>query len=64
MGKLLFLVGLALTVVGGLVMVGVPFGKFPGDFVFRRNSFTLYLPIGTSVVVSALLTLIFMFLRR
>ena len=64
MGKLLFLIGLVFTVVGCLVMLGVPFGKFPGDFVFRRNGFTLYLPIGTSVVVSVLLTLVFTFLRR
>jgi hypothetical protein len=64
MGKLLVLVGLAITAVGLLVMLGVPFGRLPGDVVIRRGSFTLYVPIVTSVAVSLLLTVLILFLRR
>ncbi len=64
MGKLLVLLGLGITAVGLLVMLGVPFGRLPGDVVVRRGSFTLYFPIVTSIVVSILLTLVLMFLRR
>ncbi len=64
MGKLLVLVGLGIAAIGLLVMLGVPFGRLPGDVVVRRGSFTFYFPIVTSIVVSILLTLVLMFLRR
>ncbi len=64
MGKLLVLVGLAIAGLGVLVMLGLPFGRLPGDVVVRRGSFTLYVPIATSILVSVLLTLVLMLLRR
>ncbi len=64
MGKLLILVGLAIAGLGVLVMLGVPFGRLPGDVVVRRGSFTFYFPIVTSIVISVLLTLVLMLLRR
>jgi hypothetical protein len=64
MGKLLIVVGLAITALGLLISIGVPFGRLPGDFVVRRGSFTFYFPLVTSVVLSVLLTLIFTWLRR
>jgi hypothetical protein len=63
-GKLLIVLGLAIAFVGLLVTLGVPFGRLPGDVVVRRGSFTFYLPIATSIVVSLLLTLLFALLRR
>jgi hypothetical protein len=64
MGKLLVLVGLVITGLGLLVMLGLPFGRLPGDVVIRRGSFTFYVPIVTSVLLSVLLTLVLMLLRR
>ena len=64
MGKLLVLAGLVITALGLLVMLGVPFGRLPGDVVLRRGSFTLYFPIVTSIVISVLLTLVLMLVRR
>jgi len=63
-GKVLVLVGLAVAAVGLLVTAGVPLGRLPGDVVVRRGSFTFYFPIATSIVLSLLLTLVFVFLRR
>ncbi len=63
-GKLLVLLGLAIAGLGVLVMLGLPFGRLPGDVVVRRGSFTLYFPIATSILVSVLLTLVLMLLRR
>ncbi len=63
-GKLLVLVGLSITVLGLLVMLGLPFGRLPGDVVIRRGSFTFYLPVVTSIVISVLLTLVLLLLRR
>jgi hypothetical protein len=64
MGKLLVLVGLVITGLGLLVMLGLPFGWLPGDVVIRRGSFTFCFPIVTSVLLSVLLTLVLMLLRR
>ena len=64
MGKLLVLVGLVITAVGLLVMIGLPFGRLPGDVVVHRGSFTFYFPIVTSIVLSLLLTLVLLLLRR
>ena len=40
MGRLLVLLGLAIAGVGLLVMLGVPFGRLPGDIYVRRGSVT------------------------
>jgi hypothetical protein len=45
-------------------MLGVPFGRLPGDFAVKRGNFAFYFPLTTSIILSILLTLIFAFLRR
>lgn len=64
MGQVLVVVGVLIATVGGLVWLGVPIGRLPGDIVIRREGFTLYLPITTSILVSLALTGIAMLLRR
>jgi hypothetical protein len=64
MGRLLVVVGLAIAGIGLLMLVGIPFGRLPGDLVYRRGTFTAYVPIGTSIALSVLLTLLFVLLRR
>jgi hypothetical protein len=63
-GKLLLIVGLVISGIGVLVMLGVPFGRLPGDFAVKRGNFAFYFPLTTSIILSILLTLIFAFLRR
>ena len=64
MGKTLVFVGLGIAALGLLMMVGVPFGRLPGDIQMRRGNFSFYFPLGTSIVLSILLTLLFAFFRR
>ncbi len=64
MGKLLVIAGLVIAAIGLVVMSGFPLGRLPGDFVVRRGSFTFYFPVVTCVVLSVLLTLVMMLLRR
>jgi hypothetical protein len=64
LGRLLIVLGLVIAGIGVLVAVGLPLGRLPGDLVVRRGSFTFYLPIATSIVVSVVLTLLFAWLRR
>ena len=50
--------------VGLLMMMGVPFGRLPGDVVVRRGSLSFYVPIVTCIVLSVLLTIVLSLLRR
>ena len=64
MGKTLVLIGLAITALGLVVMLGVPIFRLPGDFVIKRGNFSFYFPLATSIAVSILLTLLFALFRR
>jgi hypothetical protein len=64
MGKTLVLVGLGIAALGALVLLGVPFGRLPGDVYIRRGNFSVYVPIATSIVLSLLLTLLLALFRR
>jgi len=64
MAKTLVLVGLSIAAIGFLMMLGLPFGRLPGDIAIRRGNFGFYFPIVTSIVVSLLLTLLFALFRR
>jgi predicted MFS family arabinose efflux permease len=64
LGKLLVVIGVVITGIGLLVMIGVPFGRLPGDVTVKRGNFTFYFPLATSIVASILLTLLLSLLRR
>ena len=56
MARLFILGGVGLVAVGVLLKMGVPLGRLPGDLIVRRGSFTLYVPLATSIVASLVLT--------
>ena len=64
MGRLLIVVGLVIAGAGLLIVFGVPLGRLPGDVVIRRGNATFYFPLGTSILVSVILTVLFAILRR
>jgi hypothetical protein len=67
LGRFLVVVGIVLVVVGGLAMAGIrlPFGRLPGDIAITGDHGGLYIPLGTMLLVSIVLTLLFnLFLRR
>ena len=64
MGRVLILVGLAIAAIGVLVSVGLPLGRLPGDIAVKRDNFSFYFPITTSIILSIILTLIFNLFRR
>ena len=59
-GLLLVAVGLFLTFGGKLNFVG----KLPGDIRIERDNFSFFFPLGTCLLVSLLLSLIFWIFRR
>ena len=52
-GIVLAVIGLALTVAGGIPFVG----RLPGDVRLGGDRWTVYIPIGTSIMLSIVLTL-------
>ena len=61
LGRTLILFGVLLIVVGGLILLAgrLPgIGRLPGDILVRRGSFTFYMPLATSLIVSLLLALL------
>jgi len=62
--RTLVLVGLAIAAIGGLMMLGLPLGRLPGDIVIQRERGSFYFPIVTCIVLSVLLTLVLSLFRR
>ncbi|MDD3904916.1 MAG: DUF2905 domain-containing protein [Candidatus Omnitrophica bacterium] len=66
-GKMLILFGLLLVVLGVIFTLGgkLPwFGRLPGDIYIHKRNFTLFFPITTSVIISVILSIILILLRR
>jgi Protein of unknown function (DUF2905) len=63
-GPIVVVVGLAVAAVGALMWLGVPLGQLPGDISIEREGFRLYVPITTSLLVSAAFMLVSWLLRR
>ena len=66
-GKLLIFLGLTLAAAGLLLTFAgkIPLiGKLPGDLRIERENFTFYFPLGTCLLLSLLLSLIFWLFRR
>ncbi|WP_174703891.1 DUF2905 domain-containing protein [Alkalicoccus saliphilus] len=65
--KLLITTGAVLIIAGVLWQVGGRFfslGRLPGDIVIERGGSTFYFPVMTSIIISIVLSLIFMLIRR
>ncbi|HVP13883.1 MAG TPA: DUF2905 domain-containing protein [Phycisphaerae bacterium] len=68
-GKVLIGIGLAIAVIGGLLVAAdrIPglggavswLGKLPGDLSYKRDNVSFYFPIATSIVLSIVLSLLF-----
>jgi hypothetical protein len=61
LGKALIVLGVAIAAVGALLLMAprVPIlGRLPGDILVHRKNFTFYFPLATSLIVSAVASLI------
>jgi hypothetical protein len=69
LGKLLIGIGAVIGVVGALLLLAdrIPgfsnlfgwVGKLPGDISVKRENFSFYFPLGTSLLLSIILSLLF-----
>ena len=66
MSRFVIVLGLVLLAAGLLwpVLQKAGLGRLPGDIVIERENFRLYLPLGTSLLISAVLSLVLWWLNR
>ncbi len=59
--KMIIILGIVLVVIGLLLLFAqkIPFlGKLPGDILIRKEHFTFYFPLATSIILSIVISLI------
>jgi len=67
MGLILIVAGIVLVLIGLVIFYfdEIPFlGKLPGDFLIKKENFTFYFPLASSIIISIILTLVFYFIRN
>jgi len=67
LGKVLVFFGVVLIIVGILFTLApkIPWiGRLPGDICIKKENFTFYFPLGTCILLSILLSLIFILIGR
>ena len=66
MGKTLIIIGLVFVVVGIIVQF-LPQGnlpRLPGDIYIKKENFSFYFPLGWSVLISVVISLVFWLLGK
>ncbi len=62
LARIFIFLGIAFLVIGGLIYLlgrfNLMLGRLPGDFRIQNGNLTIYLPCGTSILLSILLTVI------
>ncbi len=67
LARMLLVFGVVLALLGGLLLLAgkIPFlGRLPGDIIIRRENWSFYFPLTTSILLSILLTLLFSLVGR
>jgi len=67
LGRLLIILGVVLALVGVALTLGprIPWlGRLPGDFSFGGPNWRVYIPLGTSILISVVLTILLALFRR
>ncbi|HEY0784278.1 MAG TPA: DUF2905 domain-containing protein [Acidobacteriaceae bacterium] len=68
LARVLMTVG-GLLILGGVMVwvaarMGLPLGRLPGDLSWRGRNATVFFPLGTSLLVSVVLSLLFWVIGR
>ena len=65
MGRTILFLGLTLALIGGLLMLAEKYDvKDPLDFRFAGENWTFYFPLGTSIIVSIVLSLLIYLFKK
>ncbi|MFW6134902.1 MAG: DUF2905 domain-containing protein [Elusimicrobiota bacterium] len=60
--RIFIVIGIILIIIGILVNFGL--GRLPGDIYIKKDNFAFYFPIVSAVIVSIVISLIFLIIKR
>lgn len=67
-GKMLLGLGLLLIVIGAVLMIaarfGLPLGRLPGDITYWGKNVSVFFPLGSSILISAVLSILIYLISR
>jgi hypothetical protein len=65
-GKILLLAALTLAVLGAVLLIAgkLGLGRLPGDILFERDGITVFIPLGSMLLLSVLGSLVLYLIRR
>ena len=65
-GRAIIALGIVIVVAGAILEFApaLRLGRLPGDFTFGNQNFRVFIPLGTSVLLSILLTVILALMNR
>jgi len=62
-GKSIIFIGIVIIIIGVILLFSdrLPFnlGKLPGDISYKKENFSFYFPITTSIIISIVLSFLF-----
>lgn len=68
LGKMLLGLGFLLAVLGAILLIasrfGWPLGRLPGDFAWRGKNVSVFFPLGTSILISVVISLLLYLVSR
>jgi hypothetical protein len=68
LGKALIGIGLLLALIGSVLLLagraGLPLGRLPGDIAYRGKNVSVFVPLGTSILISIVLSAILYLISR
>jgi hypothetical protein len=68
LGRLLIYAGVFIVILGACVLLaeklGLPLGRLPGDFAWRGKRSSVYFPLATCLLLSAILSFLLYVLGR
>ncbi|POZ89886.1 membrane protein [Petrotoga halophila DSM 16923] len=56
--------GILFVIIGLMFAFNIKLGRLPGDIIIKRENFVLYIPITTMLIVSGIITLLSIIIRR
>ena len=67
-GRILIIIGVSFILIGGIILIAARYfpwlGNLPGDFSFEGDSFKIYIPFATMILISILGTILLNILVR
>ena len=68
LGKAILALGFLIVLIGALIMLaarfGLPLGRLPGDIAYRGRHVSVFIPLGTCILISVVLSLVFYLISR